>query len=60
MFEIYIFVPGGRAATTPTYNTESPEEAAELSRTLKLLFDKGIIDQVYIYFNKVLLESHER
>lgn len=60
MFEIYIFTPYGKAATTPSYTTENPVEAADIVDMLKQLYNKGMIECIYVYCDKHLIEYHER
>lgn len=60
MFEIYIFVPAGKAVKSPSYKTDDPAEAAKVTDMLLQLYDKKIIDYLYVFFNKQCIEYYER
>lgn len=60
VFEIYVFVPNGTGVSKPDYVTEDPVHAAALTVLLKQLFENGIVDCIYIYFKKRLIEYYER
>lgn len=59
MFEIFIFVPNGKGAKKPSFTTENPILAADIVCRARKLFECGVVDYIYVYYDKKLIEHCE-